>query len=164
MAKKTKDKGMKFDSGKEFEAAVALLEEKEEMVASIMEILNEEYDYAEIQTEIEELKEAIRQWMMENDQAQVVRDDYKISLVRRSRSTWNIDKLKKVLGKGQFLKITRLVVDPDRIDDLVRSGEINGKLIESALEMKPEKPYLRWYHGSEDEGDKEADALKKAMG
>jgi hypothetical protein len=161
--KQRKDGTWSIETGKDMDAAVEAIEEREEGIKTIEENMEDEFDYLTMKQEIVDLKEELRRFMTANDQAQVIRDDYKIVLIRRMRSSWNVNKLKKVLSKGQYLKIVKMTVDPAKIDDLVRRGDIDEKLIASALEQTPDKPYLRWFYGNEDAADTEAAKVAEAM-
>lgn len=163
MLKQKKDGTWVIDTAKDMDAVVEAIEERETAITEIEETMEKEYDYLTTKKEIEELKSALQRFMVQYDQAQIIRPDYKIVVIRRWRRTWNVDKLKAAVGKGMFLKMTKMTVDSDKIDDLVREGKLDEKTIEGAFESKPEKPYLRWYYGSEDAGETEANALAEAM-
>lgn len=160
------DGSWQITSGKDFQDAIEALEQREEAVKEAEQFMEEEYDYLTMKKEIASLNEALRQWMVANHQAQVVRDDYKLVLIRRKRTKWNESKLKEILGKSMFLRCTKQVVDTDKIDDLVRKGRIDEKVISPALEEIADKPYIRRYDDTDDEGaaDAELAAVKEAMG
>lgn len=143
--KQLKDGSWQIASGADLEAAVAAVEERTETLDEIEKVMEEEYGYSETKAEVKELTEAIRIFMSSKDVKNVFRDKYKLTLVKRARTSWDGDKLKSLLPKNMFIKVSRLVVDPEKIDDLVRRGEIDSKKIESALVSIPEKPHVRSY-------------------
>lgn len=143
--KQKKDETWVIESGKDLEAAVALIEEREEAIREIEAEMEKEYDYLTIKGEISGLNEAVRLFMIENDVKHVFRDTYKITAIRRWNTSWNPDKLRALLPKAMWLKVTKMVVDPNKIDDLVRQGKIDSKQIEKALEQSPVKPHIQRY-------------------
>jgi hypothetical protein len=165
--KRKKDGTYKIESGADLESAVDLIEEAKTVIEEIEAVMDEEYGYAENKENLKELESAVETFMAEKDVKNVFRDKYKLTLVRRSRTSWNGDKLKALLPKGMWLKVTRLVVDGDKIDDLVRKGELNSKVIDKALESKPEKPHVRLYPYKEgqdrDDAMNEEKRLMEAM-
>jgi hypothetical protein len=163
MLKQKNDGSWLIENLRDLDATAVAIEEREAAVAEIENKMEEEYDYLSMKEEIAGLKETLRSFMDKNDHAQIVRPDYQITLVRRSRTNWNETKLKALVPKGVWMKITKLVVDRDKIDDLAREGVIDLDKIAPALESKAEKPYLRWYHKNGSAGEDEAAALKKAL-
>lgn len=144
--------------------AVALVAEKQEMRAEAERILEEEYDYLTLGAEVDSLKTSIRDFMIDQDVAQAKGDGGHWSLIRRTKTKWNPAKLKKILSKGQMIKVSTFTVDPDKLDDMVRKGKIDKKKIAPALEQTPEKPHIRWFDSSDEDASAEESALKAAMG
>jgi hypothetical protein len=153
----------KIEGLKDLDAVADAIEEREAAIAECEKLMEEEYDYQTMKEELTNLKECLRSFMEKNDHAQLTREGYRIVLVKRSRNSWNESKLKNLLPKGVWLKVTRLVVDRDKIDDLVREGTIDMDKIAPALESKADKPHLRWYFESEGDGEAEAKSLAEAM-
>lgn len=163
MLKQKKDGSWLIENYKDLETVAEAIEEREQAIADIEESMEEQYDYKALKQEVSDLKYALTGFMDKNDHAQLIRPDYKIVLVKRSRTSWNEAKLKSLLPKNLWLKVTKLVIDPDKIDDFARKGAIDMDKIAPALESKPDKPHLRWYYGKEGEGDKEAAELEKVL-
>jgi hypothetical protein len=163
MLKQKNDGSWLIENLRDLDAVAVAIEDREAMIEAIEVKMEAEYDYLSLQEEVAGLKETLRSFMDKNDHAHVVRPDYKITLVRRSRTSWNEEKLKGLVPKGVWMKITKLVVDRDKIDDLAREGVIDLDKIAPALESKPEKPYLRWYRGNEKAGEGEAAELAKVL-
>jgi hypothetical protein len=163
MLKQKNDGSWLIENLKDLDAAAIAIEEREGMIKEIENRMEEEYDYLSLQEEVAGLKETLRSFMDKNDHAAVVRPTYQISLVRRSRTSWNETKLKALVPKPIWMKITKLVVDRDKIDDLAREGVIDMDKIAPALESKPEKPYLRWYYKNEKACETEAAELAKVL-
>jgi hypothetical protein len=133
------------------------------MLAEITAKMEEEFEYLTIQQELGELNETIRVFMVENHQKEIFRDNYKLTLVRRTKGTWNADKLKSLVPKNVWLKITRQTIDPEKIDDLVRQGVLEQKVIGKAFEVRPEKPHVRKYEYKEGESKEDAMAEEAAL-
>jgi len=161
--KQKKDGSWLIENMKDLDAVTDAIEEREAAIAECEKMMEEEYDYKTMQQEVKDLKYALTAFMDKNDHAQLIRPDYKVVLVKRSRTIWNEDKLKNLMPKNLWLKVTKLVIDRDAIDDLVREGKIDGDKIAPALESVPDKPYLRWYFSKEGSGEAEANALQEAM-
>lgn len=161
--KQLKDGTWHIESGKDLERAVALLEEKLETIGQVEAEMEEQYDYLTMKDEVVGLDEAIRVWMAENDQKHVFRDTYKITLIKRWKTEWNPDKLRAALPKALWLKVTKLVVDPNKIDDLVKQGKIKSKDIEKALEQTPVKPHIQRYPYKEGQDADAARAEEQAL-
>lgn len=155
-----------IESGTDLDKAMQLIEDREDMIAEAEKVMEEEYEYLTFKAEREALMDAVRIFMLENDVAQVQRPDrgYKLTLRRDWTSRWNPERLRNLVSKNVWLKITKPVIDPDKIDDLVRKGELDRKKIGPAFEQSPKKPYLRRF-GLQDEeaAEKEGDALEEAM-
>lgn len=125
--------------------------------------MEEEFDYITMGEEIEALRQSMTTFMSANDVARVYRDNYAITLIRRSSFVWDAEKLKKILSKGMMLKISSLVVNPDKIDDLVREGKIDRKQIERALTEKKQKPHVRVFPYKDGQSADDARAEEAAL-
>ncbi len=161
--KQNKDGTWTITAAADLEKAVALIEEREETMREVEQAMEEEYDYLTMRDEVRELNEAVRVFMVENDIKHIFRDTYKITAIRRWNTTWNIDKLKAALPKNMLLKVTKLVVDPGKIDDLVRKGTIKPEQIEKALEQTPVKPHIQRYPYKEGQTADDARAEEAAL-
>jgi len=138
------------------------LEEKEELIAEIHQEMEEQYEYSTILKEIADLKAEISKWMIQNDQAshEVDRGTYRI--IRPHKVTWDPVKLAKLVPKAIMFKVTDRVVNHEKIDDLVRAGELDREKIAPALVEKATRPYMRFFPlGSN--GDAETEELAKAL-
>jgi hypothetical protein len=135
----------------------------EESVREIEALLEEEYDWLTIQRDIDQLKAALASFMTRNDVAKQITDEGHWSLIRRTRGRWDESKLKERLGKSMWLKITKQVLDTEKLDDMVRKGGIKKEEVKGAYIETPEKPHLRFYAKGTSNED-EAVALKEAMG
>lgn len=122
-------------------------------------MMEEEYGYETTQTEIAGLNAAVTAYMATNDQAHVFREGYKLTLIRRSGLKWNEATLKTILGKAKWLKVTKTTLDTEKLDDLVRKGEVNRKEIERALTVTPQAPFVRRYDYKE--GQSKDDAIQE---
>jgi hypothetical protein len=143
--------------------AAVLIRENEQALVEIEELMEEEHGYMTIKDNIGTLKTAMLEYMVDQDIAQAPADGGRFSLVRRTRTRWNPDKLKKILSKSQIIKVSRFDIDPEKLDDLVRQGKLDRKKIAPALEQTPEKPHIRWYDSSDEDAASEEAALKEAM-
>lgn len=143
--KQLKDGSWQIVSGADLEKAVEKMEELHTELEEIEAVMEDEYDYNTTKETLAELQNAVTTFMSSKDVKNVFRDKYKLTLVKRARTSWDGDKLKSLLPKNMFIKVSRLIVDPEKIDDLVRRGEIDSKKIESALVSIPEKPHVRSY-------------------
>lgn len=161
--KRNKDGTWTITAAADLDKAVALIEEREETIRQVEQEMEEEYDYLTMKEEVSELNEAVRVFMIENDIKHVFRDTYKITAIRRWNTSWNLTKLRAVLPKGMLLKVTKMVVDPGKIDDLVRAGKIKPDQIEKALEQTPVKPHIQRYPYKEGQTAEQAQAEEAAL-
>lgn len=167
MLKQKKDGTWTIQSGADLEEAVAAIEEREQAVRDLEAEMEEKYDYLTMKQEAADLIEAVRVFMVSANMKHVFRDTYKLTLIRRATTKWNPDKLKNLVGKATWLKITDQVVSPSKIDDLTREGKLDSKLIAPALEQTPTKPFIQRFP-YKDGQDKDAamdeeTALRAAM-
>lgn len=144
-----------IESAADLSAAVEAIEERQQAVRDLESEMEEQFDYLTMKEEITELENALKGAMTRFDQKHIFRDNYKITLIRGHSTTWNPDKLRKLLPKNLWLKVTKQVIDPGKIDDLVRAGTIKEKAVAPALEQKPKAPYIQRYEYKEGE-DKDA--------
>lgn len=163
MLKQKKDGTWQIQTGDDLEAAVSAVEEREEAIRDLEQEMEEQYDYLTMKGEVVSLNEAIRVFMVENDQAHIFRDTYKLTLVRRATTKWDESKLRKLLPKHLWLKVTKQVVDRDKIDDLVREGKVDEKAIAPALVSTPVKPYVQRYPYKEGQTADDAHAEEAAL-
>lgn len=167
MLKQKKDGTWLIESQKDLDSAIEAIEIREGAIADIEQQMEEEFDYLTMKDEANQLNEAVRLFMVENDVKHIFRDNYKVTLIRRVTSKWNPDKLRQLVGKATWLKITDQVVSPGKIDDLVRDGKLDERAIAPALESKPTKPFIQRFPYKEGQ-DKDAAiaeemALREAM-
>ncbi len=111
-----------------------------------------------------QLKRDIDEWVLG---AESYEDDaMKLTRVASKRRYWDTARLEKILPRGIFKNIVKIEADPDKIDQYVRAGRINAKMIEPALVEEPNAPYVKWTRKRQDEGAGEAEAagLLAAMG
>jgi hypothetical protein len=144
-------------------SAAVIIRENEQALVEIEQLMEEEHDYLTLKKDIGALKAGMLEYMVEYDVAQAPADGGRFSLVRRTRTRWNPDKLKRILSKSQIIKVSRFDIDPEKLDDLVRQGKLDRKKIAPALEQTPEKPHIRWYDSSDEDAASEEAALKEAM-
>jgi hypothetical protein len=161
--KQLKDGTWLIESGKDLQAAVEMVEQRESDIEDIERDMEEQYDYMTMKEEVGGLNAAITKFMSANDVKHVFRDTYKITVIRGHTTTWNPDRLKKLLPKSLWLKVTKQVVDPNKIDDLVKKGVIKDKLIEDALESKPKAAYIQRYPYKEGQDADAARAEEQAL-
>lgn len=161
--KKLKDGTYKIESEKDLQEAASAIEQRESDLTEIEQMMEDDHDYLTMRDEIGKLDEAIRTFMSANDVKHVYRDDYAITLIRRMRSRWDADKLKKLVPKGMFLKLVTVAIDPQKIDNLVREGKLDSKKIASALVETPEKPHTRRFPYKEGQSRDDAMAEEAAL-
>lgn len=128
---------------------MSAIEEREAAVADLREYMQEEFGYQDTLDEIDALNNEVKRFMSANDVKHVFRDGYKLTLVRRGSSAWDQVKLKNLLPKSVWLKVTRQVLDPEKLDDLVRTGGVKMKEIKSAYITVPQAPHVRRYDYTE---------------
>lgn len=167
MLKQKKDGSWVIQTPADLDAAVEAIEEREQGIADLEQQMEEEFDYLTMKTEVNDLKQAVTAFMAAGKIAHVFRDGYKFTLIRRHSTKWNEGKLKKLLPKSMWLKVTNQVLDPHKLDDLVKQGKIDDKEIGEALERTPQKPYIQRFEYKEGQ-DREAAmaeelALRNAM-
>ena len=168
MLKQLKDGTWKVESPADLQDAEAAVEERLEAIQEVEEHMEEEFQYLTMKRDVVALDEAIVSYMAKNDIAHVFRDDHKVTLVRRSKISWDVAKLKAKLPKNLWLKVTTQTLDREKLDDLIKQKVIDIKLVRPALTETPEKPHIRRYPFKEGQSKEDAMAeeqeLRRAMG
>jgi hypothetical protein len=163
LLKKSEKGTFTVSSLSEAREAATLLEERNEAIRDVEKIMNEEYDYAEMKAESVALKFAIEDFLVKKNRKALGMKGYRWQLIRPVNRSWDRDRLRELVGKATFLKLVKTEVDPDKVDEFVRSGKLKLNVIEEALIELPKKPYIKRYESSDDAADEEADRVRKAM-
>lgn len=140
-----------------------MIEERNEAIAEIEALMEEEHDFQSMRKEAIELHRALTRFMDDKSVDKLDMGTFRYQVVRAVTRTWNANKLKAKLGKAKFLQVCSVTPDPDKIDDMVRQGKIDLEDIESALDETPKTPYIKRYVNREAEGDDEAARAREAM-
>lgn len=164
MALKRLENGLyRISNQKQAREAATMIEERNAMISEIEKAMEEEHDLQTMRREAIDLHKSLTQFMDDKSVDTLDMGEFRYQTIRPTSKKWNIDKLKAVLGKGKLLKVCKLVVDPDKLDDMVRSGKIDLDDIDAALEIEPKSAYIKRFINREAEGDEEADELRSAM-
>lgn len=141
-----------------------------ELQSSIEEI-EKENDLPEMRQDAVEMKKAVQRWMEQADKDQLQCDGYHATLVRANYDgRWigsdedlvDADSpegaiplkriLKKKIGRPAYkevwARITKRVVDPSALDDVVAEGILSADDVAPAYVEKTKAPYLRIYDES----------------
>jgi hypothetical protein len=155
-----------IETGADLDKAMQLIEDREDMIAEAERIMEEKYEYLTFKEEHKALLDAVRDFMDRMDIASIPRPDrgYKLTLRKDWTSRWNPERLKNLVPKSVWLRITTQVVDPDKIDDLVRKGELDRQTIAPAFEQTKKKPYIRRYGLKDEEAaEREEESFEAAL-
>jgi len=88
-------------------------------------------------------------------------DGWKLTKVVGHSRVWNAEKLHKLIPYGVFKKVTRVVVDTHKLNEAVKTGEIDLDRVDAAYEITPNAPYVKRTRKSQG-GDPEAEAATLA--
>jgi molybdopterin converting factor small subunit len=165
--KQKKDGSWLIENAKDLDEVCEAIEEREQALQEIEQMMEEEYDYLTTKEEIAALNVELTRFMNANHVKHVFRDNYKVTLVKRVKTSWDAEKLKAKLPKPIWLKVTKQVLDTEKLDDLVKGGVIKRSEIKDAFVQTDEKPHVRRYPFSEgqtkEDAMKEEQALRQAM-
>lgn len=140
-----------------------LLAEWSELGTAI-EDLRMEVGLDEMEAERAGLKEAIDKAIVE-DGVEYDTDEIKITRVQSHKRVWNVDKLEAILPRPLFRKVIKIAVDPDKLDQLVKAGQVDEKKLDPAFEETPQKAYARWtWKADKSKGSDEAESLAAKLG
>lgn len=67
----------------------------------------------------------------------------RVTVVRRDLTKIDEPKLKKILGATLWRKASKSVVDRNKLESLISTGEISVDQVASASQLVPAKPYVR---------------------
>lgn len=164
MTLKKRENGLyQIKSMKDLKEAAQMLEDRTAEIREIEQAMEEEYGYSTARTEAVCLKQSLDMYMDDKNVKKLEMGDYRYTLIRGERKSWNADKLRAIVGKAMFLKISNVTPDPQKIDDMVRQGKLDDKVIGKALDFTPIKAHTKRFENSEAKGDTEAERVKDAM-
>lgn len=163
MLKERKNGTWLIENQADLDAAMDGIEERQQAIEELEKEMEEQYDYLTMKTEIVSLNEAVKSFMIMAKQKHIFRDGYKLTLVQRASTKWNPERLKKLVPKPMWLKITDQVVSPKKIDDLVKQGKLDDKLIAPALQSTPQAPFVQRYPYKEGQSIEDAQAEEMAL-
>lgn len=166
VAAKTGEVTFSISSVADAKAAIELMKERTEAINEIEEMMEEEYELSTLRKESMALMEAVKDFVLKRDKPLEV-DNRRFTIVKQHVRKWNPEKLQSLLPKAVFMKVATMqyVVDPERLDSLIRAGEIDRKKIESAFEESPKAPYVKHsiLKPSDNSGEEEADRVAEAL-
>lgn len=117
--------------------------------------MDKKFGYSDLQTESLALNRAVIEYMDKKKVDDVDMGTYRAHLQRGFNRGWNADRLRELVPKSVWLKITKQTPDPDKIEEAVKKGLITRKQIQSAFEEKPKAPFLRRFQGTTDSDEDE---------
>lgn len=65
------------------------------------------------------------------------------TVIRPSELKFDEAKLRKRIGAQKFNRITTRTLDKSKLEEAVKNGSIDPKIVASCSEEKPKKPYIR---------------------
>lgn len=153
-----------ISSQREAREALELIDSHAESIVEIEAEMEEKHDLQTLRRESVDMKKAVDDFMAKKDVEEIDMGSYKVKLIRRVRRSWNGEKLRGLVDKATWLRITTQTPDPEKIDEMVREKKLDRKVIADAYEEIAEKPHTRRYYASEKSEDEEESRLKEAMG
>lgn len=98
-----------------------------------------------LEADINELAESIMKTMSDLKSVTVIDGADKITVTKVEGTRIVIDepKLKKSLGAAVWNRITKAVLDKEKLENEVAVGHIDPNVVAAASEEKPVKPYLK---------------------
>jgi len=155
--KRLKNGQYKIESKKQAVEAISLMLELEDAIRD----LEKENGIDEMKMDSVELKKAATAFMTEkNAQALEIPKAGKVAkLVAGFDGAWietkadlknagtppGVKTLRAIVGKDLWLKITKRVLDPDKLAEAVATGAVDEDEIKNAYYEKPRAPYVRIY-------------------
>lgn len=119
--------------------------------------------YLLLKQDVEAIKAAIQEYLISSETTKFEHDGVNLTMVQAHKRFWNPDKLKQIIGKAMFIKVSNYTIDPAKIDELVKAGKLEENEIAPAFEEVANKPYLRISYAASDGGE-EAERLAEALG
>lgn len=81
--------------------------------------------------------------MVQKGQKSVTSGDLKGTLVEGTRITIDEDALKKALSAAQWKKVTKQVLDKERLEAHIVTGDVDANVVAAASTEKDVKPYVK---------------------
>lgn len=132
-----------------------MIDERTDAIIEIQQEMDKKYGYSDLQEESLALNKAVIEFMDKDKVEDVDMGTYRAHLQRSYTRGWNGDKLRALVPKGVWLKITKQTPDPEAIEEAVKRGLLMRKQIQSAYEEKPKAPFLRRFQGKTDDNEEE---------
>jgi hypothetical protein len=107
-----------------------------------IELVRIESGLVDLESRMNTLKSAIDESVIEGDNYED--DSVKITRVQAMSRKWDTEKLEKILPRAVFRKIIKVEVDPDKLEQASRAGELTDEQITPALNETSNKPYAKW--------------------
>jgi hypothetical protein len=161
--KKNKNGTYKIASIKELKEAVSLREDYLENIQSAESDSDEVKEYLDMKQEVDTLKIAVQEYLVETGTKEIEHDGVRAVIIKGQIGTWSKEKLRKILTKSEWLKVTTYEIDKDKLDEAVKAGTIDEKKIQGAYVTVEKKPYIRFFYSASDEGE-ESESLAAALG
>lgn len=143
-----------------------MMEERNEAIAEVEAMMEEEYELSTLRKESMALYEAVRQFVLKRGK-DLEMPDRTWKIVKQKIRTWNAETLQQLLPKPLFLKVAQMEyrVDAEKLDSLIRAGEIDRDKIKSAFEEKAKQAYVKHTVLKQDDnaGEDEASAVASAL-
>ena len=89
-----------------------------------------------LKKELESSKNEIKEYCKENKLTSMQGTSFEVSISERSKATLNQEKAVEVVLKAKAKWLLKQVVDEDKLEEAIRSGEIDGKLFADCWSTK----------------------------
>jgi len=151
-------------------AVKAILTKRADAVKAVAKMRSLELEIKEIEEEhglkakrdeVQRLKHNLIGYMQRENKSRLDADVGYLTLVQPTGKSWISTKeeipknaprgqyksLRAILGKDLWLRVTKRVVNPDALQELVDEGEVTEDELAPAMMEKPHGAYVRFYEG-----------------
>lgn len=96
-------------------------------------------DFNNLKKELENRKNEIKSYCSDNNCANMSGTRFSAIISERDKITFNQEKALKVVLKAKAKWLLKQVVDEEKLEEAIRSGEIDGSLFKDCYENHPSK-------------------------
>lgn len=149
------------------EEAIKLMEERNEAIAEVEAMMEEQYELSTLRKESMALYEAVRSFVLLKRKKDLIMDGRTFKIVTQHTRRWNADRLHSLLPKALFMEVatTEYVIDAQKLDSLINAGKIDRDAIADAFEETAKAPYVKHsvIKADDNSAEEEADAIASAL-
>ena len=93
--------------------------------------------YNNLKKELESAKNELKEYAKSNDLMELEGTTFTATISERNKPTLNQEKAVEVVLKAKAKWLLKQIVDEDKLEEAIRSGEIDGKLFVDCYTNKP---------------------------